>query len=105
MAGGRQSAPLGVDYGYRVYVFVVYAQRISKRRQVTVTASVEGSGMGEKLKYCFKVSTKERKEAGYGVKSPSSGVRDHGQNPNSLPFFPCCASNRQAVLLLSLAQR
>lgn len=43
MAGGRQSAPLGVEYGYRVYVFVVYAQRISKRRQVIVAASVEGS--------------------------------------------------------------
>lgn len=53
MAGGRQSAPLGVEYGYRVYVSVVYAQRISKRRQVTVAASVEGSGMGEKLTSLF----------------------------------------------------
>lgn len=40
-----------------------------------------------KLKHCFKVSIKERKEAVYGVKSPSSGVRDHGQDPNSLPHL------------------
>lgn len=53
MASGQQSAPLGVEYGYRVYVSVVYAQRISKRRQVTVAASVEGSGMGEKLTSLF----------------------------------------------------
>lgn len=50
---GGSLPPLGVEYGYRVYVFVVYAQRISKRRQVTVTASVEGSGMGEKLTSLF----------------------------------------------------
>lgn len=35
----------------------------------------------------FKVSTTERNETVYGVKSLSSGVRDHGQNPSSLPHL------------------
>lgn len=102
MARGQQSAPTGVEYGIRVYVFVVYTHRISKRRQVSgcfcggFRDGREGDffifklcSMCKLIKYCLKDSTEERKEAGYGVKSPSSEVRDHGQSPISLLPLLC----------------